>query len=169
MDQKQPVAITHDLMVSWQKRLLNLLIDLAVVILLFVLIGIVGLLMSLAGNAALLNWMVSLDGTTDRLLTTAVMVLYLFITELCTGGRTVGKYITGTIVVMDDGTKLTPKGAAIRALCRILWFEALSFFGQKPRGWHDTASDTYVVDARKYRAAQQLHNSFEEIGTTQLQ
>lgn len=156
------------MLVPWYKRLLNLLIDIAAVILIFLLIGVVGVLMSLMGSDAILIWFEQIDGTTDRIVTTLVMVVYLFITELLTQ-RSLGKLITGTIVVMEDGSKPTPKAILIRALCRILSIEALSFIRQIPRGWHDTASDTYVVDAKKYKDALQIKRSFDEIGSTQIQ
>jgi len=156
------------MLVPWYKRLLNLLIDVAAVILIFLFIGVVGVLASLLGSDAILIWFEQMDTNTDRIITTLVMVVYLFVTELLTQ-RSLGKLITGTIVVMEDGSKPTTKAILVRALCRILSIEALSFIRKVPRGWHDTASDTYVVDAKKYKAALQIKRSFDEIGSTQIQ
>jgi uncharacterized RDD family membrane protein YckC len=57
--------------------------------------------------------------------------------------RTPGKFMLGTVVVMDDGK--TPSFGRIvqRTLCRFIPFEPFSFFG--PRGWHDSISKTKVV------------------------
>ncbi len=60
--------------------------------------------------------------------------------------RTPAKWITGTKVVKNDGSK--PKFLRIlgRTLCRFIPFEAFSFlFGQNPVGWHDELSHTLVV------------------------
>ncbi len=114
----------------------------------------------------LLLWFDELDGLTDRLVTTLVMITYLFIMEVLTQ-RSVGKFITGTIVVSEDGTKPEARSIMIRALCRIIGFEALTFLGSTPRGWHDSASGTYVVDAKKYKEALESRQSFDQIGLEQ--
>jgi len=68
-------------------------------------------------------------------------------------GRTLGKLITGTKVVNEDGSKLTFGRALGRTLCRLIPFEALSFLGGsgRPRGWHDTIPKTKVISVRKIR------------------
>jgi len=57
----------------------------------------------------------------------------------------IGKYLTGTMIVDEHGRK--PSFAKIlgRTLCRYIPFEAFSFFGKNPRGWHDSMSGTFVV------------------------
>lgn len=65
------------------------------------------------------------------------------------GGKTVGKYVTGTQVMTEDGELPSAGTVVIRTLCRIIPFEAFSFFGSTPRGWHDKLSKTRVVKARK--------------------
>lgn len=61
--------------------------------------------------------------------------------------RTIGKYITGTIVVKEDGSKPEFTDIFIRSISRFVPFEALSFFGKSGRGWHDKWSKTYVIKA----------------------
>ncbi len=163
MEYNATVHIDSSMLVTWHKRLFNLLIDIAVVLFIFMLVGLVGVIASLLGSDAILVWFDQLDSTTDRIITTLVMSAYLFTSELLMQ-RSVGKLVTGTMVVMQDGSRPTAKAVLIRALCRILSIEALSFISKVPRGWHDTASDTYVVDAKRYKAALQVKNSFEEIG-----
>ncbi|MFD2602189.1 RDD family protein [Flavobacterium suzhouense] len=167
METSNYVAISPDMFVTWHKRLLNLIIDAATIYLIFVVLGVFAVLFSLLGFDGLSIWLTEMDGFTDRVITTLVMVLYLFTMEVLTQ-RTFGKYITGTMVVMEDGSKPEPRSIIIRALCRILTIEALSFIGSYPRGWHDSASGTYVVDAKKYKAALELKNSFDEIGANQI-
>jgi len=158
------IIITEDMLVTWHKRLLNLLIDVAVIAIIFFLLGMVSVLIAYLGYNGFYIWITEMDSLTDRIFTTLVMVLYLFVMEVTTQ-RSVGKFITGTIVVAEDGSKPEPKKIMVRALCRIIGIEALSFLKQKPRGWHDSASDTYVVDTKKYKKALNLKTSFEEIGT----
>lgn len=60
--------------------------------------------------------------------------------------RTLAKFLTGTMVVTEDGGK--PSFAQIlgRSLARFVPFEPLSFLGSKnPVGWHDSWSGTLVV------------------------
>ena len=154
------------MLVKWHIRLLNLVIDIAVVFIFFILLGLFATLLTYAGYYGLYDWVTNMNGLTDRLVTTFVLVAYLFLMENFTQ-RSVGKFITGTIVVSERGGKPSVKAFLTRALCRIIWFETLSFIADFPRGWHDTASDTYVVDRKKYMEALQLKNSFDEIGAEQ--
>ncbi|WP_162927107.1 RDD family protein [Flavobacterium psychrotrophum] len=100
----------------------------------------------------------------DRLITAIYMFLYYSIMEITTQ-RTVGKYITGTMVITEDGAKAEPRSILGRSLCRLFWLEALSFIRDFPRGWHDSASGTYVVNAKKYNEAVRLKDMLNEIGT----
>ncbi|MGG9961626.1 RDD family protein [Ferruginibacter sp. SUN106] len=60
---------------------------------------------------------------------------------------TAGKCATGTTIVNEYGVR--PGFAKIlgRTFCRLIPFEAFSFFGAEPRGWHDTMTNTYVVES----------------------
>lgn len=62
--------------------------------------------------------------------------------------RTLGKIITGTKVVNEDGGKPTFGQILGRSFCRIIPFEAFSFFGTPPIGWHDRIPKTRVVKTR---------------------
>jgi uncharacterized RDD family membrane protein YckC/type II secretory pathway pseudopilin PulG len=60
--------------------------------------------------------------------------------------RTPAKWITGTKVVREDGTKAPFLTILGRTLARRIPFEALSYlFGRNPNGWHDRLSHTLVV------------------------
>ncbi|MDW7691732.1 RDD family protein [Flammeovirgaceae bacterium SG7u.111] len=61
------------------------------------------------------------------------------------GGKTVGKYITKTRVVTEDGETPTFINIVGRSFCRLIPFDAFSFLGEKPGGWHDSISKTRVV------------------------
>lgn len=61
-------------------------------------------------------------------------------------GYTLGKLITGTKAIREDGNPLTFKDALLRSLTRIVPFEAFSALGGSP--WHDTWTKTVVIKAR---------------------
>ncbi|MCE2956628.1 MAG: RDD family protein [Flammeovirgaceae bacterium] len=64
-------------------------------------------------------------------------------------GRTVGKLITGTKVVDQNGNLPSTGTIFIRTLSRLVPFEAFSFLGENERGWHDRWTNTYVVKIQK--------------------
>ena len=82
-----------------------------------------------------------------------VMAVYYTVCEATTG-RTLGKLITGTLVVSADGGNPTLNQVLGRSLCRFIPFEPLSFFGGKsshyPVGWHDRIPGTRVVVAESF-------------------
>ena len=61
-------------------------------------------------------------------------------------GYTLGKLITGTRAIRDDGQELTFKDAFLRTVSRLVPFEVFSGFADKP--WHDSWTNTSVVKAR---------------------
>jgi uncharacterized RDD family membrane protein YckC len=61
-------------------------------------------------------------------------------------GRSLGKLVTGTVVVNKNGLKPSFGAILIRTLCRLIPFDPLSFLGKSGRIWHDVLSATYVVD-----------------------
>jgi len=71
--------------------------------------------------------------------------LYYFVME-ASFGKTIGKFITGTKVVTEDGEKPSAKTLAGRTLCRFIPFEAFSFLGSSAIGWHDSISNTRVIN-----------------------
>src|SRR5690606_24087781 len=139
MENNFAITIDQTMFVPWYKRLLNLVIDIAAVFVIFALMGLVAVLLLFIGFPGMYDWFTSMDGLTDRVVTTLVFVLYMFLMENFTQ-RSLGKFITGTMVVSEKGGKPSVKSFVTRALCRIIWLEMLSFIGAFPRGWHDTAS-----------------------------
>jgi uncharacterized RDD family membrane protein YckC len=124
-------------------RFLNFIIDqiFSRFVLVSVLSFALGVLLALTGSAdsaKALGFVFSL----------LVMFLYHLVLEAATG-RTLGKLITGTRVVDEDGGKPTLGQIAIRSLVRFVPFEPFSFFGASPTGWHDRWSKTRVIKVRK--------------------
>jgi uncharacterized RDD family membrane protein YckC len=66
-------------------------------------------------------------------------------------GKTPAKFITGTRVAEINSDQ--PGSATIlgRMACRLIPFEPFSFLFSD-RGWHDSITDTYVIDERMTRA-----------------
>lgn len=62
-----------------------------------------------------------------------------------TTGRTLGKLVTGTKVVDQNGLKPSFGQIVGRTFARFIPFEAFSFLGDSGRGWHDSLAKTYVV------------------------
>lgn len=87
--------------------------------------------------------------------------LYYFLMEAYMGGRTLGKMVTGSIVVNKQGELATPGNIAGRSLCRFIPFDNISFIFT--RGWHDSISDTYVVDKKKWENAHTIEKNIEDI------
>ena len=75
------------------------------------------------------------------------LFLLYFIEEGFLKGKTIGKMVTGTRAVNDDGTMITPQTAALRSIIRFVPFEPFSAFGTQP--WHDRWANTIVIDERK--------------------
>lgn len=85
----------------------------------------------------------------DRLFTLLLYGLYMFVVEAAFKGKSLGKLITGTRAVNEDGTDVTAKAAFFRGLSRAVPFNALSALGNPTYPWHDKWTKTYVIDERE--------------------
>ncbi|MNT53298.1 RDD family protein [compost metagenome] len=150
-------------MATQGQRFLNYVIDLIVqYVIIFVLGFIFSVLSLLTGYTGIMDWIGSMGDLEGYLVFFFVVILYYTLFEsLCS--RTIGKYITKTIVVNEDGSKPDSQIILKRTLCRLIPFDGLSFLGSG-RGWHDSISDTYVVDKGLLDEKMQLLSAFEEIG-----
>jgi uncharacterized RDD family membrane protein YckC len=61
-------------------------------------------------------------------------------------GKTLGKMVTKTKVVTEEGEKPSLKSIIGRSFARLIPLEAFSYLQDNPRGWHDSLSRTMVVD-----------------------
>jgi uncharacterized RDD family membrane protein YckC len=61
-------------------------------------------------------------------------------------GKTIGKMVTKTKVVNMEGGKPSFLQIVVRSLVRFIPFEPFSFLGADATGWHDTMSDTRVIN-----------------------
>ncbi|WP_395680993.1 RDD family protein [Dokdonella sp.] len=124
------------------RRFVNLLVDyfgfMALAFVVGIVIGIVG------GNSAV-EAMQNIG--VQYLFGFLVMFAYYVPLELFFG-RTLGKLVTGTRVVDENGEPPSAGKVIGRTLCRFIPFEAFSFFASDARGWHDSIPKTYVVKIR---------------------
>jgi uncharacterized RDD family membrane protein YckC len=73
-------------------------------------------------------------------------LIYYTICEKAFKGYTIGKFLTGTRAISEDGAELSFKQTILRSLSRLVPFEAFSGFGDRP--WHDSWTKTMVIKSR---------------------
>lgn len=147
-------------------RFFNLVIDrLTLMVIIFIAHFILGIIYELTNSELLYSYFYALENLTrleDILYTSFLFIIYYFIMELSTNGRTIGKYITGTKTISIDGNKPTTIQLIYRSLSRIVPFDPISFFGET--GWHDSWSETRVVKLKKYQEELRAKSQINEIG-----
>jgi uncharacterized RDD family membrane protein YckC len=62
---------------------------------------------------------------------------------------TLGKLITRTKIVRLDGNNIKFHNGLARTLCRLIPLEPFSYLFKKEFGWHDSITDTRVVNKSK--------------------
>lgn len=113
-------------------RFADYLIDMVIFYILFVVVLLV-----------LRSFISDSDGILLYIISYTLFVTYYTLIEGATNGRSVGKLITGSKAVKEDGTAITWNDALLRSLTRIVPFEPFSAFGSNP--WHDRWTHTKVV------------------------
>lgn len=81
-----------------------------------------------------------------NLLTLLLYGMYMGLIEAMFKGRSLGKIMTGTVAVNEDGSRISGQTALLRGLCRAVPFNALSALGSRCYPWHDRWTKTYVVN-----------------------
>lgn len=161
---KKPFMVTEDLYASQRQRLGNYILDLIVQYVLAAAFGVaVVLIAELTDSYGLAYWVQDMNRVEEYLLGIVIMLFYYTTTETFLS-RTVGKFITKTIVVMEDGSKPDAMSIFKRSLCRLIPFEHFSFLGANSRGWHDSIPDTYVVQKEAFEAKRKQFYEFDQIG-----
>ncbi len=128
---------------SKAKRLLNALLDyLGIIILLTVFFAI---LILLGGEDLVVNRHSSSD-VLQKIQGVLGFFAYYLIMEYYLEGKSFGKFITGTKVVMLDGQAPDLKAVCSRVVARFIPLEPLSLLWTDHRAWHDKLSGTIVVD-----------------------
>lgn len=169
----QSFRVTPDLYASKGNRFANYLIDiiaiLAVAMGLF--LGFIFLYYQFATDTTavdnFLDESENMNPFLDRIITGAVIATLYFIMETLFRGKSLGKLITKTRVVMEDGSNPSYIDYLKRSFCRLIPFEALSFLGSEGRGWHDSISKTYVVDEDRFKMKMNSQSELDQIGVAQ--
>jgi uncharacterized RDD family membrane protein YckC len=142
---KKQFRVTEDILASHRERFLNLLMDYVGQIFLYIIAFVIaGTIAQANGNKDFMPNFVKND-IAQYTFATCVTLFYYNVFEIFTS-RTIGKFITQTIVVDENGEKPNHESILVRSLCRLIPFEMLSFLGMPARGWHDSISKTYVVN-----------------------
>jgi len=153
--------VTDEMLAGKTKRFVNLLIDYLLFMPLALFIWVI--IFFIAGLTG--NDIENIHPLMDRLITALLWVLFYFALESITQ-RTIGKLVTQTKVVLENGEKPGADVIILRSLARMIPFEAFSFLGNSSRGWHDTMTKTYVVDIKIFEEQKKAHEDFQLIGQT---
>ncbi|WP_163378466.1 RDD family protein [Cyclobacterium sp. SYSU L10401] len=82
------------------------------------------------------------------------VMIYVFYCIILEGlfHRTLGKLVTGTIVINSRTFEKPSFGQVLgRSFSKLIPFDALSFLSRKPRGWHDSIPNTMVTTIKSRR------------------
>lgn len=155
--------VTPQIYASKEKRFINMVIDVIGYYIFTFIVGVVFGLLALIGIEAPLNLIIQMDRIGELIFGIVISLTYFVAFEVLTQ-KTLGKLVTKTKVVLEDGTKPTTQDVFLRSLCRLIPFEAFSFLGEEGRGWHDSISNTYVVDEAKFKAQKTTETELDLIG-----
>lgn len=133
---------------STGKRFANFIIDVAFYVILSYIVGIIIGVIWVFTSPSTLYELENIHPLWERLFGLIIIVIYYTTFEALTG-RTLGKYITKTIVVTEDGRKPDFNTILKRSLSRCIPFEPLSFLGSEAKGWHDKITKTTVINYKQ--------------------
>lgn len=164
---QEEFEVTDDLMASKGQRFLNYIIDVVIIYsIIFGLSFVTALIADFFEAKGFLEWLQNLNTLEEYLIYFLIMIPYFTLMESIFS-KSIGKFITRTMVVFEDGSKPDSGTILRRTLCRIIPFDNLSFLGTPSRGWHDSITDTYVVRKDDFERKKELFYAFEEIGINQ--
>jgi uncharacterized RDD family membrane protein YckC len=132
------------------QRFLNWIID--GLVMSFGVTWITGVLSYFFMTAFAPQWIVAIDTNDDNMMLfwafimIANHLLYYTLCERLFRGKTLGKLLTGTKVIREDGAKFTFTNALLRSIFRLVPFEPFSIFFDRP--WHDSWTRTTVIRSR---------------------
>ncbi len=159
--------VTDEMLANKSKRFANYIIDRILFNSIFLVFGFIASLLSeLLANEQIILFLDGLDKINpilDFLITTITFTAFYTILESLSQ-KTIGKLVTNTKVVLENGEKPPLHVIIIRSLCRLIPFDAFSFLGDIPKGWHDTMSKTFVVDVKIFEEQKYAYESYQLIG-----
>jgi uncharacterized RDD family membrane protein YckC len=159
-------TIPKEVLANKSQRFINFCIDFIVRI--FIFLGI-GFIVGIADQFLMTNYVSSLENMNrlqEIFIELLLVSVYYLLMEILTA-RTIGKFITGTMVVDYYGNKASSQHIVMRTLCRFVPFDPLSFLGEDGKGWHDKWSQTLVVDVKKFNEDKRRRHEFDELGVSE--
>lgn len=161
---KRQYQIDESIYATTQQRLTNLIIDYIIRFLgSLVLITGIAIVTGIMGNHNFLQQIENMNRLEELLFSYVIVIIYYNTLEILFG-ISIGKLVTGTVVVDLYGEKPAAREIFVRTFCRIIPFEAISFLGTPGKGWHDTLSKTYVVQRKLLQEQKENFNSLDQIG-----
>jgi len=148
----EPISIFEEfepqlVLASQGKRFLNYLID---VILFRVIITI--LVFTIGSFSyyifAFFNYNTILFQIFDWIFSLTLYALFMGTVEALSKGKSLGKLITGTRAVNEDGSDISATTAFKRGFSRAVPFCAFSALGNPPYPWQDRWTKTYVINEK---------------------
>jgi len=162
---KEEFKVTSDIMATSGQRLANLFLDRIFFYIFTLMFGaVLGAVSVLFDNAGIVGF---LDNNVLDILSSMILSFLMFFILESLNQKSIAKYISKTIVVMENGDKPDANTIALRTICRIIPFDAFSYLGTPTRGWHDTLSKTYVVDEDKFNNKKILFGDFQDLGKSE--
>lgn len=129
------------------KRLANYIIDLACF---YAFAFVLGIVFALLFGPEIFDYEeTTANSLLDRLISLIMYGILLGLIEGFCKGKTLGKLITGTRAVKEDGSPVDFAHGFKRGLIRIIPFNALSGLGSPCSPWHDRWSKTLVIDEKQ--------------------
>ncbi|MEY8761906.1 RDD family protein [Chryseobacterium tongliaoense] len=160
---RKHLRIVEDHRAEKNIRLANYFIDLVVFYIIYFILLTVLFIVSPAFN----SWISNLNPIADRFMSVMFYIFYIFLMESLMKGRSIGKLITGTKVIMIDGTAPSLGDYFIRNIIRgIVLIDQLSFLGET--GLHDNWSGTRVIKIRDYENQLKVKNEINSIGAKEI-
>lgn len=143
-------TIPHYILASKNIRLLNFVIDIFFINILSVIVYLLASFVKFNANFPQFSDRIdTLDQYEQIIYRTIICFSYYGFTEYFLS-RTLAKYFTKTIVVLEDGSKPNFIAILARTTLRIMPFECLTFLRGREPGFHDEYSKTFVVRKGKF-------------------
>jgi len=125
------------------KRFANYIIDVIIVYIVIMFIGFIAEIIFPGSITELKMGLIE-----ERLIGFLLYGLIMFSIETAFRGKTLGKLITGTRAINIDGKDISMPKSLLRNFIRAVPFNALSALGSPSKPWHDSWSDTLVIDEK---------------------
>ncbi len=164
--QYKEFRITDEMLASKGTRFGNFIIDrIASTLFIIMFSAIIVLIFSLVGYFEGVTWFENISTLMDYTISISLTLIYYIVLETFFA-KTIGKAITKTTVVLENGKKASSSDIIIRTFSRLVPFEPFSFLGEDAYGWHDQWSDTYVVKDSIFNTHKKAFEEFNELGSS---